>query len=105
MTNSVLIVDDGISSGARRYAKELIDILAEQGLDYSMHLDAIAERLWDNGVWQGNDTNRTRLEDSNLQDLVGYQEDHYDQHMDEDEDKPEWGTMIASVGGVYVWFK
>jgi hypothetical protein len=84
-------------------ADEVIAALARQGHgDYSAHREAIAE-LWDGdyGLWQGNDEAYTDLGDPVLRDLRVVQEDHYDQHMDEDE-KPEWSKMICSAGD-YIW--
>ena len=39
-------------------------------------------------------------------DLTGFrviQEDEYDQHMDEDEDKPDHDDMLADVPNGYLW--
>lgn len=91
-------------AGALRDADDIIAKLAAAGHgDYSAHRDAIAD-LWDGeyGLWNGNDDCSTDLEDLNLRDLLLIQEDHYDQHMDED-DRPEWNSMIWS-GGDYLFF-
>jgi len=91
-------------AGALRDADTIIKALAEQGHgDYSAYRNQIAD-LWDGeyGLWYGNDECTTDLEDDNLRDLRLIQEDHYDQHMDEDE-KPAWGDMICYAGD-YVFF-
>ena len=31
------------------------------------------------------------------------QEDHWDQHMDEDEDRPSWEDIIFQIDGAYIW--
>lgn len=89
-------------ASALRDADEIIQALLAQGHgDYSHHRDEIAD-LWDGeyGLWQGNDDATTDFDD--LPNLLLIQEDHYDQHMDEDE-KPAWDDMIVSCGD-YVFF-
>lgn len=92
-------------AGALRDADDIIAKLAAAGHgDYSKYRNEIAD-LWDGeyGLWQGNDDCTTDLGDPELRDLKLIQEDHYDQHMDDDEDKPEWDDMIWS-GGDYLFF-
>lgn len=91
-------------AGALRDADKIIAELAQAGHgDYSKYRNEIAD-LWDGeyGLWQGNDDARTELNDPKLKDLWLIQEDHYDQHMDEDE-KPAWDSMICYAGD-YVFF-
>lgn len=54
----------------------------------------------------GNNDSVVRF-DTGLPSLKIIQEDHYDQHMDDDEDKPAWGDMLFSVTNVpsYVWLR
>lgn len=91
-------------AGALRDADKIIAELAQAGHgDYSKYRNEIVD-LWDGeyGLWQGNDDARTELNDPKLKDLWLIQEDHYDQHMDEDE-KPAWDSMICYAGD-YVFF-
>jgi hypothetical protein len=85
-------------------ADEVIEALKKKGLDYSSKRDEIA-LAFDEGLLEGNDTEVVSFEDTEFKDLRIIQEDHYDQHMDEDEDKPEWGSMLCYVAAVpsYVW--
>jgi hypothetical protein len=90
--------------GALRDADLIIAALLAQGHgDYSHHRDEIAD-LWDGeyGLWEGNDTATTEFGDG-MADLLLIQEDHYDQHMDDDADKPDWDDMIVYAGD-YVFF-
>jgi hypothetical protein len=67
--------------------------------------------LFYDGLYQGNDDAFTDFEDG-TRDIMVIQEDHYDQHMgnededDEDynEDKPPHDSMIAEVSGAYVFW-
>lgn len=91
-------------AGALSDADTIITALMAGGHgDYSKYRNEIAD-LWDGdyGLWNGNDDCTTDLGDPNLQDIKLIQEDHYDQHMDDDE-KPSWDDMICSVGD-YVFF-
>lgn len=90
---------------ALQNADQVIAALLDQGHgDYSKYREQIAE-LWSGeyGLWKGNYDATTDLGDDTLQDLLCIQEDHYDQHMDEDEDKPEWDDMICYAGD-YIFF-
>jgi hypothetical protein len=84
-------------------ADEVIAALKKQGLDYTSLRDEIAQ-AFDGGLLEGNDTEFVYC-GPELKDLRIIQEDHYDQHMDEDEDKPEWGSMLCYVAAVpsYIW--
>ena len=67
--------------------------------------------LFHKGLYEGNNDAGTDFEDG-TRDIMVIQEDHYDQHMgeeDEDdddynEDKPTWDSMIAEVSGAYVFW-
>jgi hypothetical protein len=85
-------------------ADRVIAALQSQGHgDYSRYRKEIAD-LWegDYGLWEGNDECSTDLNDPVLKDLRCIQEDHYDQHMDDD-DKPDWDDMICYAGD-YIFF-
>ncbi len=91
-------------SEAIRAAVEVINGLKDKGFDYSMHKAAIAE-AFDEGLLEGN--NEANVECPGKKSLRIIQEDHYDQHMDEDEDKPEWDDILVYVVTVpaYVWME
>lgn len=94
-----------MTSDAIRAAVEIINKMKDRGLDYSMHKVAIAT-AYDEGLLEGNSEAIVALDSSTLKDLRIIQEDHYDQHMDHDEDRPTWKDMLFSVCTVpsYVWF-
>jgi len=79
------------------------DVKEAVNLDYTKHREAIAD-LYEHGHWNGSYDVCTRLHDKKLPDLRFIQEDEYDQSMDEDEDRPEWDTMICSTDNGYVWY-
>lgn len=89
-------------------ADEIIKALADGGHgDYSAFRREIALDIYSNGHYAGNDTAHFVVgdydENSTLSDFYVIQEDHYDQHMDDDEDKPEWDDMVAQVMNGYLW--
>jgi hypothetical protein len=85
-------------------AEELIQILKIQyNLDYSSHKEYIAEQIWNSGHWLGHWSVLVIFPDG-LPSLKAIQEDEYDQHMDDGEDRPSWDKMIDSVGSAYLWF-
>lgn len=87
-------------------ADEVILGMKKHGLDYTKHRDAIA-LAFDEGLLNGNDEASVDVEgDSSVRDLRIIQEDHYDQHMDEDDSKPEWDNQLCYVCNVpaYVFF-
>lgn len=91
-----------------RNADEVIETLAKAGHgDYSAFRREIALDIYANGHYAGNDTVSFIVSDydadSTLQDFTVIQEDHYDQHMDEDPDKPSWDDMVAEVSNGYLW--
>lgn len=85
-------------------ADEILEELQKNGIDYSKHRQAIANSYW-YGLLEGNDEVTVSLTDSGLQDLRIIQEDHYDQHMDDDESRPDSDEMLCYVCVVpsYVW--
>ena len=89
-----------------RNADEIIETLAKAGHgDYSGLRREIALDIYDNGHFNGNWDSHFNPEDYGS-DLTGFrviQEDEYDQHMDEDEDKPSWESMVADVPNGYLW--
>lgn len=89
-------------------ADEIIEELAKAGHgDYSAFRRDIALEIYSNGHFAGNDTASFNPADfdpaSKLPGFYVIQEDHYDQHMDHDEDKPEWDDMVAQVMNGYMW--
>ena len=91
-----------------RSADEVIKTLADAGHgDYSAFRREIALDIYANGHYAGNDTASFVVSDydenSTLQDFYVIQEDHYDQHMDEDPDKPSWDDMVSDVPNGYLW--
>lgn len=90
------------------YADQLISMLEERGYgDYSAFRREIALDIYANGHFAGNDTAsfdpEEHDESSTLPGFYVIQEDHYDQHMDEDPDKPTWESMVADVPNGYLW--
>lgn len=90
-----------------RNADEIIKLLADndQG-DYSTFRREIALDIYDNGHFNGNWDVSFNPDEYGNNDLTGFrviQEDEYDQHMDEDEDKPEIETMVGDVPNGYLW--
>lgn len=90
------------------YADRLISMLEERGYgDYSAFRREIALDIYANGHFAGNDTASFDPEEhdetSTLQGFYVIQEDHYDQHMDEDPDKPTWESMVCDVPNGYLW--
>lgn len=83
-------------------ANEVIAALKKMGLDYSDKFQEIYA-LWDGeyGLWGGNDDACTDFE-AGTRNIIVYQEDHMDQHMDED-DKPNEDDHICYAGD-YVYF-
>lgn len=89
-------------------ADEIIKRLAECGHgDYSAFRREIALDIYSNGHYSGNDIAHFIVfnydQNSTLSDFYVIQEDHYDQHMDDDPDKPEWDDMVAQVMNGYLW--
>jgi len=85
----------------KNYANKIIEELAKLGHDYSDKFNEICD-LWEGeyGLYQGNDTAQTDFD--NKPNLILYQEDHFDQHMYED-DKPSKDAYICYAGG-YLYF-
>lgn len=89
-------------------ADEIIKLLADRGFgDYSAFRKEIALDIYANGHYAGNDTAHFNPDEydanSTLTGFYVIQEDHYDQHMDDDEDKPEWDDMVSMVQNGYLW--
>lgn len=89
-------------------ADEIIKALADGGHgDYSAFRREIALNIYTNGHYSGNDTAhfvpQEHDENSTLDSFYVIQEDHYDQHMDDDPEKPEWDNMVAEVMNGYLW--
>jgi hypothetical protein len=83
-------------------ADQVISSLSAQGHDYSAYREEIA-RAFDEGIYEGNWDWTTDINVEGIQELRLIQEDQYDQHMDDDPDKPDWDDMLCS-GPAYVWF-
>lgn len=90
--------DDGLWE-----ADEIIkDVLQKTGIDYAPGRDEIA-RMFVEYIWNGESEITTDFApELGLRNLKLIQEDHYDQHMDEDE-KPKWKDMLT-FSSVYVWY-
>ncbi len=73
------------------------------GHDWTAHERHLLAAGFDSLLDGNNDA--TVVFDTGLPSLKIIQEDHYDQHMDEDEDKPEWDDMLFDICHVpsYVW--
>lgn len=81
-------------------ADSLIEELkSAKNMDYSPYREELAEEF--DTLYRGFDDTHTSFD--TLPNVWIIQEDHYDQHMDEDENKPEWETMICMVNGFYVF--
>lgn len=96
------------SSDALQEADQIIQKLKDLGHDYSAGRVEIA-RQFDEYIWNGCTDITTSFDEcevgegQGLRDLLLIQEDHYDQHMDEEEDKPTWDSMLF-MAGAYIWF-
>lgn len=91
-----------IKEAARIFADALIQHMHKaHGMDYSSQRQFIedwaAEDMW-NGDWDVT----INFDEGGPRDLRFIQEDEYEQHMDEDEDRPE--NDIGYVDGYYVFF-
>ncbi len=84
-------------------ADEVITALLKSGLDYSSHRLGIAETLFDNGIFEGNSD--VTLEVVGMPSLRAIQEDEYDQHMEDDQDKPEYDDQAcySAYACAYIW--
>jgi hypothetical protein len=90
------MAQDEISTDAYHAADDVIDTLKRQRqVDYSTKRDEIA-RHFDDVVWHGNWVSHLRFENGTPS-LNFYQEDEYDQHMDEDE-KPDIDDVVYAAG-------
>lgn len=83
-------------------ADDTITRLKAVGLDYSLYREQIAQ-VYDEGIFEGNADCETEINVEGVRELRFIQEDEYDQHMDEDEEKPDWEDMLCD-GYAYVWF-
>jgi hypothetical protein len=85
-------------------ADEVIEDLKSLGFDYSQGREEIA-RVFDEDLWNGNWDSSTDFEmdyQPNMRDLRFIQEDEYEQHMEDDEDKPT--NDLCYSAGHYVFF-
>ena len=78
---------------ALKRADEIISDLAKLGYDYANKRTLIADLL-NNYLWNGNWGSCVDFDDGTPS-LRLIQEDEYDQHMGNDEDKPEYATYSA----------
>ncbi len=62
---------------------------------------------FDQQILEGHTDATVTFESGRTLQLLIIQEDHYDQHMDEEEDKPSWDDMVASICHVpsYFWIE
>lgn len=94
-----------ICRDATNAADEVIAALEQQGIKGLTAYDRyLIGEAFDEGLLNGNDEATVDFEGRQPFSLNIIQEDHYDQHMDE-EDKPSWDDMLVYVGTVpaYVW--
>lgn len=82
-------------------ADEIIKELQKLGHDYSAHREELA-KVFDDYLFNGTYDWTTDLGEG-VRDLRIIQEDHWDQSMDHDEDRPTHETMLF-YSGFYVWF-
>lgn len=94
------------SDEALHEADDIINSLkAHTDVDYTPGRNEIA-RMFDDFIWNGHWDITTDFAEAGvegLRDLRLIQEDHYDQHMDHEEDRPSWESMLF-MEGAYVWF-
>jgi hypothetical protein len=89
-----------------RNADEIIELMAQLGHgDYGAFRKEIALDIYDNGHFSGNWDAFFNPDEygSSLPGFRVIQEDEYDQHMDEDEDKPDHDSMVGDVPNGYLW--
>ncbi len=82
-------------------ADGVISDLKKNGHDYSQYRIEI-EKLFSEYLYNG-EWDMTSDFYGDKEDLRFIQEDHYDQHMDHDEDKPSWDDMICFTEGHYIF--
>ncbi len=91
-----------IANEAGVFAKDIIDLMLQaHGQDYSAQ-KAFIETWVEENMWRGTWDLTIEFETGGHRDLRLIQEDEYDQHMDEDEDRPEHD--IGYIDGYYVFF-
>lgn len=83
-------------------ADEVLEALKAKGIDLSEHREQIAKELFDDGLLEGNWDCTTEVGSHTIRAI---QEDEYDQHMDDVEDKPEFDDQLVYVVTVpaYIW--
>lgn len=102
------MIEEYIPSGeALQEADDIINSLKKHtDVDYTPGRNEIA-RMFDDFIWNGHNDITTDFAEAGvegLRDLRLIQEDHYDQHMDHEEDRPTWEAMLF-MEGAYVWFE
>lgn len=89
-------------------ADEVIEALKKLGYtDFTpWERNTIAE-AFDSQLLEGHNDATVTFDTGRTLRLLIIQEDHYDQHMDEEEDKPTWDDMVASICHVpsYFWIE
>lgn len=92
------------SGDAYTAADKVIKAVTDVSLiDHSAGRDEIA-RVFDEQLWNGNWISSTDFDPAlGFKDLRFYQEDEFDQHLDEDE-TPDEDDFIAYIDGHYVYF-
>ncbi len=84
----------------------IADLKQKTGIDYTAGREQIADTI-DQELWNGNWDSVVEFlpehGDPNLRDLRIIEENEYDQSMDEDE-KPDWASMLADTSVGYVFF-
>lgn len=86
-------------------ADRLINLLNDRyGVDYSSYREKLATEIWYDGFWLGNDD--VTIDIPGIRPIRCIQEDHWDQHMDYEEEcgeRPTHEKMLLS-NPEYTWF-
>ncbi len=91
---------------ATNAADEVLKALEKLGhVNFTAHERNLIAVAYNEGLLGGNDEAHVDFEGSRKFGLHIIQEDHYDQHMDNDKDKPLWDDMLTYTPYVpsYVW--
>lgn len=93
-----------VEKEVERATNDVLKQLEEAGYDYSSCREAIA-RMFDEELLNGHQDNIVEAVIHGMKNLRFIQEDHYDQFMDDDEDKPSWDSMLfyTCIIPAYVW--
>ena len=83
-------------------AKCIADFLESEGFpEYQNKLQELSD-LYDNGIYEGNWDVSTNFDDG-TRDIRIIQEDEYEQHMDDSDEKPDDKDLIGYTGDYLFW--